>query len=32
MNRFPGKLAVQRRVLPKYRAPFFDLLSACEGG
>jgi glycosyltransferase involved in cell wall biosynthesis len=33
MNKFPGKLAVQQRVLPNYRAPFFDLLaSACEGG
>src|ERR1044071_118190 len=33
MNRFHGKLAVQQRVLPNYRAPFFDLLaSACEGG
>lgn len=27
---FPGKLALQQRVLPSYRAPFFDLLaSAC---
>ena len=33
MNRFPGKLALQQRVLPHYRAPFFDLLaSACDGG
>ncbi|HUG33193.1 MAG TPA: glycosyltransferase family 4 protein [Anaerolineales bacterium] len=33
MNGFPGKLAVQQRVLPNYRAPFFDLLaSACDGG
>jgi len=33
MNRFPGRLAVQQRVLPSYRAPFFDLLaSACDGG
>jgi glycosyltransferase involved in cell wall biosynthesis len=33
MSRFPGRLAVQQRVLPKYRAPFFDLLaSACDGG
>lgn len=33
MNHFNGKLAVQQRVLPNYRAPFFDLLaSACEGG
>ncbi len=30
---FPGKLALQQRVLPSYRAPFFDLLaSACGGG
>ena len=33
MKRFPGRLAVQQRVLPKYRVPFFDLLaSACDGG
>jgi glycosyltransferase involved in cell wall biosynthesis len=33
MNRFAGRLAVQQRVLPSYRVPFFDLLaSACEGG
>src|SRR5215510_7175611 len=33
MNRFPGKLALQQRVLPNYRAPFFDLLaSVCDGG
>jgi glycosyltransferase involved in cell wall biosynthesis len=33
MIRFPGKLALQQRVLPSYRAPFFDLLaSACDGG
>src|SRR5215208_3929481 len=33
MMRFPGKLALQQRVLPSYRAPFFDLhASACEGG
>ena len=33
MNRFYGRLALQQRVLPNYRAPFFDLLaSACEGG
>jgi len=31
--RFTGKLALQQRVLPNYRAPFFDLLaSACDGG
>lgn len=30
---FQGKLAIQQRVLPFYRAPFFDLLSeACSGG
>jgi len=33
MTRFPGRLALQQRVLPNYRAPFFDLLaSACDGG
>src|SRR5512142_2407451 len=33
MNRFRGRLAVQQRVLPNYRAPFFDLLAAaCDGG
>jgi glycosyltransferase involved in cell wall biosynthesis len=33
MIRFHGKLALQQRVLPNYRAPFFDLLaSACDGG
>ena len=33
MNRFPGRLAVQQRVLPGYRAPFFELLaSACDKG
>jgi glycosyltransferase involved in cell wall biosynthesis len=32
-SRFPGKLGLQQRVLPSYRAPFFDLLaSSCEGG
>jgi len=30
---FRGRLAVQQRVLPAYRAAFFDLLAgACEGG
>jgi glycosyltransferase involved in cell wall biosynthesis len=30
---FPGKLALQQRVLPAYRAPFFDTLAeACTGG
>lgn len=33
MSRYPGKLALGQRVLPAYRAPFFDLLaSACDGG
>ena len=33
MMRFSGKLALQQRVLPNYRVPFFDLLaSACDGG
>ena len=33
MIRFPGKLGLQQRVLPIYRAAFFDLLaSACDGG
>jgi glycosyltransferase involved in cell wall biosynthesis len=33
MMRFPGKLALQQRVFPNYRVPFFDLLaSACDGG
>jgi len=33
MNRFHGKLGLQQRVLPNYRAPFFDLLaSACDDG
>lgn len=30
---FPGRLALLQRVLPSYRAPFFDALaSACSGG
>ncbi|HUS85371.1 MAG TPA: glycosyltransferase [Anaerolineales bacterium] len=30
---FKGKLALQQRVLPAYRRPFFDRLAdACEGG
>ncbi len=33
MTRFSGRLALQQRVLPNYRAPFFDLLaSACDKG
>jgi glycosyltransferase involved in cell wall biosynthesis len=32
-GRFRGRLGFQQRVLPNYRAPFFELLaSACEGG
>jgi hypothetical protein len=30
--KFKGKLALQQRVLPSYRVPFFDLLAqSCEG-
>jgi len=33
MIRYSGRLALQQRVLPNYRAPFFDLLAlACNGG
>jgi len=33
MKTFPGRLALQQRILPSYRVPFFDLLAeACEGG
>lgn len=33
MNQYSGKLAVQQRVLPSYRVPFFDLLAeSCAGG
>jgi glycosyltransferase involved in cell wall biosynthesis len=33
MSTFPGKLAVQQRVLPSYRAPFFETLAqSCQGG
>jgi glycosyltransferase involved in cell wall biosynthesis len=33
MNRFRGRLSIQQRVLPSYRAPFFELLaSACDDG
>jgi glycosyltransferase involved in cell wall biosynthesis len=33
MNKYPGRLAVQQRVLPGYRVPFFDLLAeSCVGG
>ena len=32
-KRFPGKLALQQRVLPVYRAAFFNALAAaCDGG
>src|SRR3990170_5586666 len=32
-RRFPGRLGLQQRVLPAYRAPFFDRLAgACDGG
>lgn len=31
--KYDGRLALQQRVLPAYRAPFFDLLaSSCTGG
>jgi glycosyltransferase involved in cell wall biosynthesis len=30
---FPGRVGLQQRVLPAYRAPFFDALAAaCQGG
>ena len=30
---FPGRLAIQQRVLPTYRSPFFDnLAQSCAGG
>jgi glycosyltransferase involved in cell wall biosynthesis len=33
MIRFSGRLALQQRVLPSYRVPFFDLLAGhCDGG
>jgi len=32
-SNFPGRLAIQQRVLPSYRVPFFSLLAkACDGG
>ncbi|MFN2302975.1 MAG: glycosyltransferase family 4 protein [Anaerolineales bacterium] len=32
-NKFPGKVALIQRVLPAYRAPFFNMLGmACKGG
>ena len=31
--KFPGRLALQQRVIPAYRAPFYDLLAgSCQGG
>jgi glycosyltransferase involved in cell wall biosynthesis len=33
LNQFPGRLALQQRVLPAYRVDFFDALAAaCRGG
>ena len=33
MITFPGRLALQQRVLPSYRRPFFELLGQrCQGG
>ena len=33
MSRYSGRLALQQRVLPGYRVPFFDLLAgSCENG
>ena len=33
MSRYLGRLALQQRVLPGYRVPFFDLLAgSCENG
>ena len=33
MRKYAGKLALQQRVLPSYRVPFFDLLAErCEAG
>lgn len=33
MASFAGKLGIVQRVLPRYRAPFFDLLAqSCDGG
>lgn len=32
-SRFSGRLALQQRVIPDYRVPFFDMLArACDGG
>ena len=33
MSQYSGRLALQQRVLPSYRVPFFDLLAqSCKGG
>jgi glycosyltransferase involved in cell wall biosynthesis len=33
MDKYPGRLGLQQRVLPNYRVPFVDLLAAaCTGG
>ena len=33
ISQYPGRLAIQQRVLPAYRAPFFEALAAaCAGG
>ena len=33
MSNYPGRLALQQRVLPSYRLPFFDeLADRCDGG
>ncbi len=33
ISKYPGRLGLQQRVLPNYRAPFFDMLAeACTGG
>ena len=33
MKKFPGRLALQQRVLPHYRVPFFNALAeSCENG
>ncbi len=33
MKQYPGRVGLQQRVLPEYRAPFFDRLAqACIGG
>ncbi len=30
---FPGRMCIRQRILPKYRAPFFEMLAErCEGG